>query len=509
MTTLQEMLYPYQKNAVAEIVEKKRILLADQPGLGKTLEVLASLQSSGLLDPVAGHAVIVLTPLVNARSAWLASIERFLMPDHPDLVAVDLSSGSAEKKSKALKQAIDADGPLIVVANHDALAVTKGGKPRVPELAEIYWSAIVIDESHLVLPIVTPGKSTNFWKGLAQLKVHSSKDVLRIAVSGTPDRGKPEYRYGTWRFLNADMVHARQWDWLNENFNVYERKVARNRTIKQIGAIKQPARWVELDRKMVIRRTKQEVLPELPPKTYHFIELPMELPQYHAYKWAESQALADFDEVPNALLTFAIEARQIAAYYEDEDGNASSNKLDWILQWLTERGYTEDLGINPGKVVISSQFVKTLRWLQAKLSEHGIAAALLTGELSSQARANVQQRFQDPNDPLRVVLLSGNMGVGIDLDVADDLIMVDLPYDPDKLEQIEDRVHRASNMHKVTIWHLLSKASIDMAIAEKSTQRRLETRRLLDGSRGVDFSRKVVQYVTGETEVSDDIYQAS
>lgn len=504
MTKIQETLYPYQKNAVAEIVEKKRILLADQPGLGKTLEVLASIQAANLLDPVAGHAVIVLTPLVNARSAWLASIERFLMPDHPDLVAVDLSSGSAEKKSKVLKEAIEADGPLIVVANHDALAVTKGGKPRVPELAEIYWSAIVIDESHLVLPIVNPGKPTNFWKGLAQLKVHSSKDVLRIAVSGTPDRGKPEYRYGTWRFLEPSMVHTRQWDWLNATFNVYERKVARNRTVRQIGAIKEPAKWVAVDRSMVIRRTKEEVLPELPPKTYHFIELPMQLDQYHAYKAAESAAMADMDEVPNAMLTFAIAARQLATYYEDH-----SNKFEWVLQWLTERGYTEDLGVTPGKVVISSQFVKTLRWLQIKLSEHGIAAALLTGEMTSNARANVQQRFQDPNDPLRVILLSGNMGVGIDLDIADDLIMMDLPYDPDKLEQIEDRVHRASNMHKVTIWHLLSKASIDMAIAEKSTQRRFETRRLLDGARGVDFSRKVVQYVTGETEVNDGVYQAS
>jgi SNF2 family DNA or RNA helicase len=87
------------------------------------------------------------------------------------------------------------------------------------------------------------------------------------------------------------------------------------------------------------------------------------------------------------------------------------------------------------------------------------------------------------------------MGVGIDLDIADDLIMLDLPYDPDKLEQIEDRIHRASNMHKVTIWHLLSIGTIDMAIAEKSTTRRFVTRSLMDGARGIDFSRKVVDYV--------------
>jgi len=125
---------------------------------------------------------------------------------------------------------------------------------------------------------------------------------------------------------------------------------------------------------------------------------------------------------------------------------------------------------------------------------------MLTGDMTANAKANAQARFQDPNDPVRIILLSGGMGVGIDLDIADDLIMLDLPYDPDKLEQIEDRIHRASNMHKVTIWHLLSKDSIDMAIAEKSAARHKTIRALLNGARGIDFSRRVVSYATGETE---------
>lgn len=125
---------------------------------------------------------------------------------------------------------------------------------------------------------------------------------------------------------------------------------------------------------------------------------------------------------------------------------------------------------------------------------------MLTGDMTANGKAEAQSRFQDPNDPARIILLSGGMGVGIDLDIADDLIMVDLPYDPDRLEQIEDRVHRASNLHKVTIWHLISKGSIDEAIAEKSTKRRVTTRSLLDGARGIDFSRKVVMYATGDME---------
>jgi len=324
--------------------------------------------------------------------------------------------------------------------------------------------------------------------------MHDPSDPIRIAVSGTPDRGKLEYRYGTWRFLNPAIAPEKHWDWLEKHFNVYERQVTKTRKVRMIGPLRSPSRWVEQDKRIVIRRTKEEVLPQLPPKTYHFIEIPMHKEQAKLYREAEIEAITESAETPNALMTFAIKARQMATYTE-----AGSNKLEWVTQWLSERGYLEDLGID-GKVVIASQFVKTLNWLRDELAILNVPTLMLTGDMTANAKANAQARFQDPNDPVRIILLSGGMGVGIDLDIADDLIMLDLPYDPDRLEQIEDRIHRASNMHKVTIWHLISLNTIDEAIAEKTTKRRITSRALLDGSRGIDFSRKVVAYATGETE---------
>jgi SNF2 family DNA or RNA helicase len=493
MTIYNEILYPYQQQASMRIASQKKILLADQPGLGKTLEVLASFELADLLNPIDSHAMLILTPVVNARTAWIDTIQKYLLPKYPHLKVVDLSSGSAEKKNKTLSSALAEDGthPLIVVANHDALATTKKG-PRIPALMDPYWSAIAIDESHLVLPIVKPGTKTNFWRGLEMLQVHDQTSSLKIAISGTPDRGKLENRYGTWKFIAPNGLPKTHWNWIEDKFNVYDQKVSRTRTVKRIGSLKRPYDWAQLDKDMVIRRTKEEVLPELPAKSYNFIELAMTADQKELYRNAEREAMND--PSPTSLLVFSTIARQLATYNGEH-----SNKMEWLLGWLSERGYMEDLGLN-GKVVIASQYVKTLKWAKDQLSKHGVHAELLTGDLTATQRADVQNRFQDVNDPLRVVLLSGSMGVGITLDTADDLIMLDLPYDPDKLEQIEDRIHRASNMHKVSIWHLLSKNSIDMAIAEVSTTRRLITRALLDGSRGIDFSRKVVQHLTGKTE---------
>ena len=493
MTIYKEVLYPYQQEAATRIAGQRRVLLADQPGLGKTLEVLSSFELADLYNENDSHAILVLTPVVNARTAWIDTIERFLLPKYPTIKVVDLSSGSAQKKQSILSEALACESthPIIVVANHDALATTKAG-PRIPALFDPYWSAIAIDESHLVLPIVKPGTQTNFWRGLDKLKMHDPAKSLRIAISGTPDRGKLEYRYGTWKFMAPTQLPKTHWAWLEDKFNVFDQKVSRTRTVKRIGSLKRPYDWAKLDKDLVIRRTKEEVLPELPPKSYNFIELAMDATQKELYKDAEREAMNN--DSPAALMVFSTLARQLATYAGDH-----SNKMEWLLEWLSERGYMEDLGLN-GKVVIASQYVKTLKWAKTQLSKYGIEAELLTGDLNANQRADVQNRFQDPNNPLRVVLLSGSMGVGITLDTADDLIMLDLPYDPDKLEQIEDRIHRASNMHKVSIWHLLSKGSIDIAIAEVSTTRRLITRSLLDGSRGVDFSRKVVQQLTGRDE---------
>lgn len=492
--TLQErVLYPYQVVASNRIANQRRLLLADQPGLGKTLEVLGGLETAGLFSTGSGSTILILTPLVNAQTAWIATLEKFIKPLYPDVRIVDAASGSAAKKQQRLEEALtDESVPvLVVVANHDSIAWSKKGA-RIPQLFEPDWNAVIVDESHMVLPIATPGKMTQFWRGLTKLQY--VEDPIKVAVSGTPDRGKLEYRYGTWLFLDSRLV-GKHWDWLEANFNVFEQKVSYSRTIRKVGSLRQNTAWVELDREMLLRRTKEEVLPDLPPKQYHIVPVTLSRTHWAEYLREEAQAKHDFHSggKKSSLLVFSTIARQLATRHEGE-----SAKLEWLVEWLTERGHFDsELGLD-GKVVVSSQYVKTLNWLRDEITALGAEVLMLNGSMTTNQRTAAQVRFQDRNDPARIILLSGGMGVGIDLDVADDLIMMDLPYDPDKVEQIEDRVHRASNMHKVTIWHVLANHTIDMAIASVVATRRKTTRVLLDGVRGIDFSMKVVDHLLGE-----------
>lgn len=497
MSIYETVLFDYQKIAAKRIQEQRSVLLADQPGLGKTLEVLGALELDGIFDDAWAN-VLILTPIINAQTTWRDSIIRWVQ-DKYDINLIDVSKGTATQKNKAFANLRESN---IVLANHDALAMTSKGV-RVHGIVELEYDAVIIDESHLVLPIKDPRKATNFWKGLSIVKF--KPNAIRVAVSGTPDRGKLENRYGTWKFLHPDKV-GNKWAWLEENFFIVEQKVSRTRTIKTTAGLRKQSEWLERDKFWMVRRTKQEVLPQLPPKRYVDVEVELGVSQRAQYfnqqtLSAEKIYNAKIEERDNAeAMVFALRARQLSDCSWDNSGEhpvpivgGESAKLDWLMAWLDERGFIESdaFADNKAQVVIVSQFSKVLHWLKQELDNRGITSAILDGGVSDTTRTDIQRNFQ--NGALRIVLLSGSMGVGINLDAADDLIMLDSPYDPDRIEQIEDRVHRASSNHHVTIWNLIAVDTIDQAIMEKVSKRYETTRTLMDGARGVEFARQVME----------------
>jgi SNF2 family DNA or RNA helicase len=498
-----DVLFDYQKVAVDRLAERKVALLADQPGLGKTLEVLGALEKLELFDDMS-TMILILSPIVACQTAWADSIKRFVMSRY-DIELCDLSYGSAKEKQARMEFFMQSESYSggIVLANYGVLDVDKKGKLRVPYLADVLFDAVVVDESHLVLPILDERKLTNFWKGL---RLFDDVEV-RFAVSGTPDRGKLENRFGTYRFLHpARFKSVSRWRWLEENFHVYEQKVSRSRTVKKVGSLKRPADWSIVEDQVIVRRTKKEVLSSLPDKLYNFVEVELGKEQRKQYVSALVDAMEqkveaeENDRESAAAMVFSLRGRQIASCSMGEDwlpivGGASA-KLDWLEEWLAER---EDV-----KVVVASQFVKVLEWLKVELTARGYSADVIHGGLSSQKRADIQREFQ--NGGLQICLLSGRMGVGITLDAADDLIMFDQPYDPDMVEQIEDRVHRASRNHQVTIWNVIAVGTLDQMIAQTVQKRYKATREFLDGRRGVDYEKKILERfgVSKKKHVVDD-----
>lgn len=515
---IYDILYPYQQYACDAIVVGRRKGIFDDPGLGKTLTVLAALEKGKLFEN--GAKVLVLATKTGAALTWLPHAEKYV-PE--DVLIVDAARKSLAARKAYVAAALRADAPALVLANHDFIAVGPHDRAwKDDPIWQVEWDAIIIDESQRVLPTKAQHDLalTRFWRGLSRLQSHPM--TLRVPMSGTPDRGKMENRYGTWMFVlpevyGFDSLTYEQW--LGRNFRLeYKRSYIRVRgramAIEEpvVKGLRDEAAWHSLDDKIVVRRTKAEVAPQLPPKRYVDIELPFTPKQEKAYL----KYLDEFtdDGTSQAADTFSIRAAQFAiTEFDVAPGpggttvgtpiqGADSPKRDWIIEWLEERGY--DLvgadAVAHGKVVITSQFKSVLKWLRNELVDRGYNPVMLTGDMSTDQRLRAQTDFQSTLSGVDIMLLSMTLGDSIDLDAADDMIFMDRVHDPDRVTQAEDRVHRVSRNHNVVIWRLITVGSIDEAIDITNERRFNVTRQHMDGRRGVDFARKVLARFTAGKE---------
>lgn len=512
---IYDMLYPYQKVGAEAIANQRRKSIFDEPGLGKTLTVLGGVELAGGFER--GSKTLVLATRTGAALTWLPHADQYL-PD--GVLVIDGVRKTLPERRKLASAAMEAPDAAIVVANHDFITLPPTDHSwKDLAMWQQPWDAILIDESHKVLPTTAEDdfNQTRFWRGLSRLK--STEHGIRVAMSGTPDRGKLENRYGTWAFQFPE-VYGYKGDaqpyskWLEETFKLrWEHRYIRVRgrpmeiAVPRVVALKDPQHWYALNDVFTLRRTKAEVAEDLPPKRYVDIELPFSPTQERGYNlFIDTFAKSD-DGSKQSAETFIVRATQFAIVEHDVTavpgpGNRThgvpkkhgkSPKLEWIIEWLEERGY-DDLSTT-GKVVITSQFTSVLNWMEEELKDLGYGNVnKLIGGQSTNERLRSQVEFQTPNEEggAAIMLLSMKLGDSIDLDAADDMIFVDHVHDPDVTQQVEDRVHRVSRNHNVVIWRLITKGSVDEAIARTNSRRFTTTRTHLDGRRGVDFARKVL-----------------
>lgn len=504
------MLYPYQKDAAYDLQEHRRKGLFDDPGLGKTMIALGTLEADRFFEKPKN--ALVLATRTGAALTWLPHADR-LVPDHVDVVD-GVRKSLATRRRIAGESGLDLSRSTLAVANHEFVSLS----PKVHEwdknpLWQTEWDAVIIDESQRVLPTQAGHEAayTQFWRGLSRLRI--KPDALRIAMSGTPDRGLMENRWGTWHFLLPEAYNFEGGldyeTWLARSFNVqYKSRYIRIRgraveiTVPVVTGLRNEQQWHDLDDLLTIRRTKAEVAAQLPPKRYIDIELPFELAQQRAYDEYLDTFEATDDGTRTAADQFAIRATQFATVpfnITEKPGKKTravavrggpSPKRDWIIEWLQERDYDVVDG-SKGQVVITSQFTSILYWLLDELETAGITSVgMLHGDMTTNQRLRSQQMFQ--SGELRIMLLSMTMGDSIDLDAADDMIFIDRVRDPDRVTQAEDRVHRVSRMHNVIIWRLITLGSVDEAIDRTNEKRFNTTRKHMDGRRGVEYARRIL-----------------
>lgn len=493
---LYKWMRDYQ-HAGAAMMATTSCINADEPGTGKTVQCIASI----LERAPRGHHLIV-APKTSLDSVWAQHFE-----DLTDMPYITMSGDdSPEVRQEVIDLACEwvADStPFALILNpafvrfiedKDAEPEYEKGKkvrpmkPAYPELFEIEWDTLVFDEYH---KMGLANNKTNTFKAANTLKANH-----KLLLSGTPMGGKPIKMWGALHFLEPESFTSK-WRWADQWLDVEEVDGGRSGMHKVIHGVRderEQAFWEHLKPYMV-RRTKAEILPELPPKLRidRWCEMtPAQKAQYEKFAADAELKIEEESLSATGILAEYMRLKQFAGAKQKvaHMGNGDlkvlptydSGKLPVLLELLEERGITKDIDDQEGdeQVVIFSQFSTIVDMIHKWLNEEkGIACEKITGAVTQNRRTELVEQFQAGKVRVMVVsTLAG--GVALTLDKASTAIIMDETWDPDDQEQAEDRVHRMSRIHQVTVYYLRSKDSIEEYIKRLVGSKRVTNKNILD-----------------------------
>ena len=403
--------------------------LADDMGLGKTLQSLAV-----LLARSAGGAALVVAP-TSVCGNWMAEAQRFA----PGLNFMLYGESEREK--------------LITAAGAgDVLVVSYSLMQQAAEaFAARSWHTLIADESQAV---------KNALAKRSQALFDIAAD-FRLALSGTPVENRLADLWSVMRFCNPGLLGTLSR--FNERFVT---PIERNRDRDAQRLLRR------LIAPFVLRRTKSQVLDDLPPRTELIFSV-----------------VPDADEAAHyeALRRTAVSAAQAAS---DDDGAQAGQARMHILAQLTRlrraacdpRLTTPDLGYvgakvrafaelaselraNGHKALVFSQFVDFLTLLRVPLDEAGIAYQYLDGATPAAERTRRVAAFQAGAGDLFLISLKAG-GFGLNLTAADYVVITDPWWNPAAEDQAMGRAHRIGQLRPVTVYRLVSKGTLEERIIE-------------------------------------------
>lgn len=508
---------PWQIPGAAFIVGQRKVLLADKPGLGKTIQTLAAIEEMNIRGPI-----LVVAPRTAVNVTWPEEIRQWLGGTEV-IVKINSSIKPADRKKKlqAIKNAPPGCRTWVLVGPNylrikpdfddygnylrdaNGRKIIRTVQEGIAEIFDIEWAAVIVDESHQTLAGATGNKKKQSAQrlGLGALKV--APGGPQIAISGTPFRGKTENIWGTLNWLDPQK-YSSYWKWVKRHYGVQTTTSGFGSGVLKGDKIINEERFFKELGPIMVRRTKEEVQKDLPPKTYggtHLdpsdprspvaVWLPMSPQQRAQYNSVVKNAvirLAETEINVNGVLAEMTRFKQLAnaCLANDAIPAMPSNKADWVIDFLRER---QEAGT---KVIVASQFTGFLELLSHMLDKEKIGHYLFTGKTSDGERNRIKDQFQKEEGDLVVLLNTKSGGVSLTLDMADDVVVCDQTWIPDDQEQVEDRAHRVSRNHNVTVWNLASLGTIDEAVAITNAHREDAIFSILEGQRGVPYIKEIL-----------------
>jgi len=499
-----ERLYPFQRVGAAFLVTAKRALLADEMGTGKTVQAIAAMQ-------VAGFPALVVCPN-SMKLTW----EQELGVWAPSVQAHVVKGGAATRRKQfAAAEAAIAEGqPVAVIVNWEQLKehsriggwgdIKLSDKEKEPkELNAIEWRTVVADEAHR-------GKEPRSKQTRALWAVAAGAEFV-WALTGTPVANTPE---DLWSIMHLVAPHEfpSKTAWI-DRYGLTEWNYFGGMDVVGLKSETKEELFRYLDARF-IRRTKEQVLPQLPPKTYQRRWVSMAPKQAKAYKQLKDRMLAELESgvlVASDPLVKATRLLQFASAYgelvegppDPETGEPTENlvltapscKVDAMLE------VAEEMGGRPCVVFAESRQLIELAALA--LAKAGYTVGQVTGAVPAEERQANVVRFQAGQ--LQFLLLTlGAGGEGLTLTAADTAVFLQGTPSLIKRKQAEDRLHRiGQEAEAVTIIDLIAEGTVELGVYETVT---VKEGRLEEVVRDQDNLRRWLEsgWIEPREEVTDD-----
>lgn len=418
-------LYPYQIEGVNFLVANNHALLADDMGTGKTVMTLVALKLLMRSGKVS-KALIICPPSVLFE--WQQHIADWT----PEMVACLVRGVPNSRK-------IEWNTPAhIYLTSYDTLRsdVRNGIMPRDK------WNSfdvVVVDEAHHIKNLQSDRSRA----------INKLTPIYRWALTGTPIQNKIEDMAAIFQFVYPGYI---------TQFDFYEERI-KNKV-----------------KPYFLRRRKQDVLKDLPPKIKQDLWLDMSGEQRQEYVRAEREIISEIEEIGERITKQHILAKiqrlkQICNFPLEK---GTSPKLDILKEQI------EEISLSGNKVIVFTQYIdQGTEKLVTALSPYGVAV-IQGGQSDSVRRIEIEKFKNSDKTPILIASLRSG-GEGLNLAEASYVVHFDHWWNPAVMWQAEDRVHRRGQKQKVNIYSYWMNDTIDVRIYQILKRKGLLIENVVDG----------------------------
>jgi superfamily II DNA or RNA helicase len=419
-------------------------ILADDMGLGKTLQTLALVAHAR--ERGAGPFLVVAP--TSVVSTWAHEAATFT----PGLEVRTVTESHSKRGTPVASLFEEAD---LVVTSYTLYRL------EVDSYAALGWGGLILDEAQTV-------KNHN---GKTYQCVRRLDVPFRLALTGTPLENR---LMELWSLLSivAPGLYPYPQRFVEQVANPVER----------LGDKEVLARFRRRIRPFLLRRTKDLVASDLPPKQEQELEVrltPRHRKIYETHLQRERQAVLglveDFDRHRIAIFRSLTRLRQLsldAALVDDDYDGVGSAKIDVLVDHLHE------LRAEGHRALVFSQFTSFLRRVRARLDREGIASTYLDG--TTRKRGEVVEEFRAGAATVFLISLKAG-GVGLTLTEADYVFVLDPWWNPAVEAQAVDRAHRIGQQQPVMVYRLVAANTIEEKVMELKARKAALFAEVLDG----------------------------